>query len=515
MYMPIMNELIEQLGAINERDRRRAGDTLLMQQHRALPALRAALQHAEPRIRQSAAFLLGRLGESEIAPALSRALSDDDPKVRKNAAVSLGRLGGPDQLNALSDALDGETISWVRPSLVLALGALGGAAANQLLSGIEPHSDEERDALRKALDRTAPARPVASWVVGGWRPACLLEMPPGLERIAQDDALAHGLPLPHQIDDGRLRLARDIPPDGLTARLRCSYGPLLVAGDGPPLPLHDAHACANQVVALVTASQTIRRWREWIAIDGSELRFRLAFGPRVRATTLRAVLQALREAVVPLGLVDSPSRYVIELVVESDQRGSRLLVRPSFAPDGRFSYREQDVPAAINPVVAAGLARVVRTRTDATIFDPTCGSATLLIERAKLGGVAQMFGLDIMPAAIDAATANLRAVGYDWMTELAEGDAAEFRNWPDCDEVVANLPFGLRTRNIEADLEGLYERIAHNLRQALRPGGRAILYTAQPTPLEIALDRAGGLQPDGHLRIFVGGLWVSAIVAQR
>jgi hypothetical protein len=512
--MPILNELIEQLGTTNERERRRAGDALLLQHRRALPVLRAALRHTEPRIRQSAAFLLGRLGEPEIAPALAATLNDDDPKVRKNAAVSLGRLGGPDQLAALADALGRETITWVRPSLVLALGALGGDSTYALLTAIEPHSDEERDALRKALDRTTPSRPVAAWVAGGWRPACLLEMPLGLERIAQDEALALGLPLPTQIDDGRLRLARDILPDRLTARLRCSYGPLLLAGDGPALPLQDAQACADQVAFMVTASQTLRRWREWIAIDGSELRFRLAFGPHVRATTLRTVLQALRVAAAPLGLVDSPSRYVIELVVESDQQGARLLVRPSFSPDGRFSYREQDVPAAIDPVVAAGLARIVRTRTDATIFDPTCGSGTLLIERAKLGGVDRLFGLDIEPAAISAATANLYAAEYDRMADLAEGDAADLRNWPDCDEVLANLPFGLRTRTIEPDLEGLYDRIARNLRQALRPGGRAILYTAQPTPLEIALDRAGGLQPDGHLRIFAGGLWVSAIVAQ-
>jgi hypothetical protein len=514
--MTVIDELIEHLGTDDERTRRRAGDDLLRQGQRALPALVNALQHPSARIRQSAAFLLGRLDTpAQAAGLLAQALRDDDPKVRKNAAVSLGRAGGPDHAQQLADALAQESIAWVRPSLVLALGALGGAAAYPALVAVEPQSEEEREALRKALDRTTPTRPTATWTVGGWRPAMLLEVPPGLEEIAQSEAFAQGLPRPSIIDEGRLRLPNHILPDDLTARLRCSYGPLLLAGEGPPLPLNNPRICAEWLAAMIRSSVTLRRWREWVTVDQPELRFRLAFGPHVHAELLRSSLSAARAAAAPLGMTDSPSRYAIELLVESGPDGARLLVRPSFSPDGRFSYRLGDVPASIDPVIAAGLAQVVYTRADATVFDPTCGSATLLIERARLGDKTQLLGMDIQADALEVAKTNLVAAGFRERCDLRLGDAGNRRNWPKCDEVLANLPFGLRTRNSSEDIAGLHRAIGRNLGEALRPGGRAVLYTARPGPLEEALDQISGLRFGGRLRILAGGLWVTALIAEQ
>jgi 23S rRNA G2445 N2-methylase RlmL len=228
---------------------------------------------------------------------------------------------------------------------------------------------------------------------------------------------------------------------------------------------------------------------------------------------VRAIFDSIRRACRPLAIADSPSRYDAELVIEVRQRRTRLFVRPSFMGDSRFSYRHADVPAAIDPVVAAGLARIGRTRADAVVFDPTCGSATLLVERALLGGAGPLHGLDIEPRALAASRTNIVAAGMQGRITITQGDAELPHHWPACDEVLANLPFGMRTERVEPDIVGLYQAVAQNITRSLRPGGRAVLYTTRTEWLEDALNQADGLLPGERFEIFTGGLWVTAIVA--
>lgn len=263
---------------------------------------------------------------------------------------------------------------------------------------------------------------------------------------------------------------------------------------------------------------TLQRWREWVAADGDELRIRLAFGPRTRAETARAVLDAVRSACAPFGIIDSPSRYDAELVIESDYHGTQLFVRPSFATDERFDYRIGDVPAAVDPVIAAGLARLVRTQPEGRspiVFDPTCGSGTLLVERAILGGAERLHGLDILQDAVQVATTNIAAAGLAGTIQIRRGDAMQQRSWLQCDEVLANLPFGLRTQMFERDIPQLYASVAQHVARSLRPGGRAVFYTARPDLIDDALNAVDGLLPGERIRILAGGITVTAVVAIR
>jgi 23S rRNA G2445 N2-methylase RlmL len=514
--MPTIDTLISSLNASDERTRRLAGDQLVAYGKEAIPALVLALASPAARVRQSASFLLGRIGGVAEAHALITALADEDPKVRKNCAVALGRFGQVEHAEAVAMALLREPFSYVRASLMLALGATGGQKAHALLQTFAPEAEEEREALRKALDYTAPARPVAVWVVGGWRPLVLLECPVGMERIAQDEVVAAGLTRPQTAGEGRLRMAGETRPDELREQLRCSYGPLLVAGHAPALPLDDPLACSRAVYDLVATSSTLQRWREWVATDDDQLRIRLAFGPHTRGETVRAVLEQVRLACAPMGISDSPSRYDAELVIESNRRGAQLLIRPSFASDERFTYRLKDVPAAVDPVIGAGLARLVRTdRPQPTVFDPTCGSGTLLIERYKLGGTGQLVGIDTMQDAVDASLANLAAAGLSQAIRVQRGDAKRPRDWPMCDEVLANLPFGIRTQMFESNIPALYTGIARNLLEQLRPGGRALFYTALPDLMDEALNATDTLVPAERLKVLAGGILVTVIVAMR
>jgi len=148
------------------------------------------------------------------------------------------------------------------------------------------------------------------------------------------------------------------------------------------------------------------------------------------------------------------------------------------------------------------------------VFDPTCGSGTLLIERALLDPECRLYGLDASPTAVDAARQNVRAAGLGQRIHIQRGDAANPSAWPHCDEVLANLPFGVRTGRHDRDLPALYAALTQNLARALRPGCRAVLYTAQSNLLERALSNAR-LIAATRIRTISGGMSVTALCVHK
>jgi predicted RNA methylase len=517
MTTPEINDHIKRLDSADPRQRREAGDSLLAIGPGAVPALVATLAGGAPEARKAAAFVLGalRAHDPEALTALELAARDDDePKVRKNAAVAVGRIAAPESAGALVEALQRETVEWVRPSILLALGAVGGESALAALEAYSPADEPEAEALHKALDKLAPRARDAAWSPeGSGRLPLLLETPIGLESVARDEARGHGIRLGDEVAPGLLRCPPGTQPAELLPALRCAFGPLIEAASGPPLPT-DTRALADALAHMIAESEVLSSARRWLRTGGEAIRYRFSLRFGVRREELRELLRTVRAACTSLGLFDSPSNYDIELLADTDERGSRLLVRPSFMPDERFAYRRRDVGASIDPVVGACLARLARAFPRAQTFDPTCGSGTLLIERALLDPGVELAGLDISPTANAAAEANIAAASLSRRIAVEIGDAADLRSWPHCDEVLANLPFGLRTRGRD-DLPQLYGALVANLADSLRPGGRAVLYTSAMGALDRSLaaerDR---LRVQRHLRVRSGGLAVGVWVVE-
>lgn len=506
--------LIAALDHEDAREQRRAGTALLAQGATAVPALVEALVGGSSRVRRSAAFLLGTYKRSvDALAALTQAVvADPEPKVRKNAAIALGTLGNGQGVPALVTALEQEAIAWVRPSLILALGAIGGDQAQAALSAVEPADNAEREALRKALDRTTTTHAPIEWnPAGAAGLRLLLEAPIGLEFVAHGEAMERGIGACVQDGPGLLRCPAGTQPTALLPALRCIYHLLVDAGSAQPIRFETLEQSTMQVAALVGRSAELRSIREWLMAGPEPIRYRFSLeGQHPRREMLRAVLEAVRAASLPLGLVDSPSNYDLELIVRSDAAGSRLLIRPAFMPDPRFDYRQKDVGAAINPIVAACLVRLLRTSADATVLDPTCGSGTLLIERAILDRTTRQFGFDISRTAVAAARANAQAASLGRRVQVSQGDATTAQPYRTCDEAIANLPFGLRTGRADADLPQLYQSILDNLGTCMRPGGRVLLYTSNKQILTDVLARhRATFQVEHEARVFSGGLWAN------
>ena len=91
---------------------------------------------------------------------LYNALKSQAPKARKNAARVLGALADPADAPELTQAIRREEVRFVRPSLILALGAVGGEGTLAFLeslptpaSGEDKHDKEEALAIMAAVSR--------------------------------------------------------------------------------------------------------------------------------------------------------------------------------------------------------------------------------------------------------------------------------------------------------------------------------------------------------------------------
>lgn len=513
-----MNENVRALIAALDTDDgkalRHAGNRLLELGPVAVPALLDAARSEAPRLRKAATFLLGRgKMSSGVIETLGHALLDDpEPKVRKNAAISLGSLASSDGVDVLRDAFEREAVDWIRPSIILALGAIGGDRACAELRALSPRDEPEREALRKALDRCSSHTQSVDWrreaVIPG---PVLLDVPVGLERIAIAEAVQHGI-RPVVARPGLLRCPAEVQPWQVFPTLRCAFSISLALAVGKPIPFERPADCSAAVGALVRGSPTLPHIHTWLDAGDGPIRYRLSFeGQSVRRDVLRNMLDAVRAVLRPLGLEDSPSNYDIELIVTGDKKSSRLLLRPSFMQDTRFDYRQKDVGASINPVVAACLARAVYSAPGATVLDPTCGSGTLLIERMLLDDESRGLGCDISRTAVTAARTNVVAAGLDSRIKVIVADAMTAASWTACEEMIANLPFGLRTQREELDLPALYHGLVENLALNLKPGGRALLFSANTQLLETSVAaHKGRLRIVERLRVRSGGLWVAA-----
>ncbi|HEV7570455.1 MAG TPA: HEAT repeat domain-containing protein [Thermoanaerobaculia bacterium] len=418
-------------------------------------------------------------------------LKDESPQGRRTAAIELGKRGGAGAVAALRDAIACEELSWVRASMILALGKLGGDEARTVLAGIEARSEGEAEALRKARDRVSGPAVGFSW--RGDAPI-FATVPVGLEDVAIAEA-GSGATF---VRRGTIALASR--PRGL----RCIYDLRFLIAEGP----------AGAFAETVKNAQV--RWRDWISSTSDVLPYRFSLeNVRVAKQEFNELLRLARETFSPQGLVDSPSSYAAMLRIEADPDATRIWLVPTFEADSRFAYRVSDVGASINPVVGACLARMVRRgERSVVVVDPTCGSGTLLIERALLDAGTMLSGIDISPTAIRAATGNVIAAGLAARIAVREGDGGDAAAWPDrCDEVLANLPFGMRTE--DRNLDGLYRRIVGNIARTLNPGGRALLYTTHAKTVTALLRRTAKLKVIEERRVESGGVKIGLWIVER
>ena len=165
--------------------------------------------------------------------------------------------------------------------------------------------------------------------------------------------------------------------------------------------------------------------------------------------------------------------------------GSSVELRPRLTPDPRLYFRQDDVPAASHPPLAACMARLAGKVDGEIVWDPFCGSGLELIERALLGGVRRVHGTDLSAAAIAIAGKNFAAAKLKSVESRFA--CCDFRRLAEAGIepgtvtlILTNPPMGMRVPI--PNLRGLIGELFAVAAAVLRPGGRLVF--ANPLRLE-------------------------------
>ena len=424
--------------------------------------------------------------DAALIEAVERNLRAESPKLRRNSARLAGALK-LDMTNELIDALKKEDQRFVRPSMILALGSVGGEKANEYLTDYsvappadpseEKHFAEETEALALAL---RSLRPRGEHSFTGLKAPWTIELraPDLLTAQLAAELDERGF---ESFDERRASLkttTADLP--GLF-EARCFTEALF--------PIGQVKTDADEIAR--KAAPAMEKLMREAHSGEAPYRFRVELAlPSGDADKRQALVKAIASAVESPSLANAPSDYEIELRVEGNERNARLFMKLYSFRDARFAYRAESIPASMNPAVAAAVLRLAQDylSVNARVIDPCCGSGTFLIERGLLSPCASLTGVDIAHHAIDVARRNTALAGVN--AKYTVNDILRFECHRPYDELIANLPFGNRV-GTHSSCEKLYSGLLTKLPQLVKKGGVAILYTMEFTLLKRLIREQG------------------------
>ena len=186
-------------------------------------------------------------------------------------------------------------------------------------------------------------------------------------------------------------------------------------------------------------------------------------------------------------------RSSVDVRVFIDGTWALLGVRVFDEPLSRREYRVVNVRGALRPTVAAALVRLaVPGRKPQRVWDPFCGSGTILCEAASLGH--EVWGTDIESEAVDASRANIAAVKREFWGRIDNADSTSPKTWQKhrtVTAVVSNLPWGKQVP-IKSK-QALYDTVGSGVADLGRRGGTGVLLTTEPERVMQRLKREKGI----------------------
>lgn len=412
----------------------------------------------------------------EVRKWLVGLLQDPAEKIRRYAMGALPKLGaGAQEEAALLELLKTDANERERKFLEESLNKIGSEQTLQN-AGLSAQTQQKVQATVTrqnvqttiGLDRKLKALP-------GLR--LHLHCRKGLEEIVRDElessARAGDLFRILEVRPGLVALSPQAPFTlGDIFSLRC-FGTLGLVISSPG----NRDTGTDAIASFITSSRSLEILR---AFTEGPIRYRLDFiGKGHQRGAIRDIANRVF-GLCPEILNDAKSApWAVDIL------GSGMVeLRPRFVPDPRFVYREQDVPAASHPPLAASLARLAERDRDEVVWDPFCGSGLEIIESVRLGGVKKVYGTDLSEEAIDIANRNYSAAGLTGTP--AEFVCSDFRDFAaklganSVNLVITNPPLGRRVPI--ASIRQLIADLYFSAARVLRPGGSLVFVNPLPDP---------------------------------
>jgi tRNA G10 N-methylase Trm11 len=160
---------------------------------------------------------------------------------------------------------------------------------------------------------------------------------------------------------------------------------------------------------------------------------------------------------------------------------------------------------ALPQTIAAAMAFLANINEKEVVLDPTCGSATLLIEAKAFQKKSELIGIDKDKKACQIAKKNLKNA------EILNIDLAKenLKLTKPINVMLANLPFGKQFGEVKTN-ELLYDKILKIADKNAADNFRGIFITADETNLQKAI-KNNKFKIDKKLKVKVKGIWANLI----
>lgn len=174
----------------------------------------------------------------------------------------------------------------------------------------------------------------------------------------------------------------------------------------------------------------------------------------------------------------------------------------------RRHYRKYSHPAAINPVLANAMVRILNPGASTKICDITCGSGTIVIEGALSGKGNVYLCMDVDEHHVLGALENVKASGvYDKVDLVVTDSTMPGLRDEVCDHAVFNPPFGIRVEPAQ-DIRVFYRGIFSSLARLLKDNASVVLITIRKS-LVRSLAREFGFEIINERVVEQGGIYSS------
>lgn len=257
---------------------------------------------------------------------------------------------------------------------------------------------------------------------------------------------------------------------------------LLVAGPAAVTTAADLTRLCAEAAATVPAvlDAPDGRWSVTLAARNPPWRRRPRFDP---APVLAAALHGADPS--------ATRRCAVDLRLQVDDEQAHLAVNLWDRPVGKPEAGLPTWPGALRPTVAAALVRLAMAACPpalhpAGLYDPFCGSGTIVAEAVRAG--LAVHASDRAEEAVASTRARLDVLDVEhrvFVRDVLRGPDQRV----DARMVVANLPWGA-----QQPLDGriaLFDAVAHLVAQRIGTGGAAVLLTTHEDALVARLRRHG------------------------
>ncbi|MFZ4598499.1 MAG: TRM11 family SAM-dependent methyltransferase [Terrimicrobiaceae bacterium] len=404
--------------------------------------------------------------DSDVVRAWLRALlKDPNEKIRRYAMAALPKVGaGFEEEAEMLGLLQSTQIEREKKFLADSLDKIGADQTLAVVQGRLPQTEQKARAAVARRDN--PGQPIWDEALEKWEGLRIhLRGRRGLEQFVREEVEAGDVFRVLTVSDGVVEITpRRAFSLGDIFSLRC-FGTLgIVLGDG----------AEDELPAIITSDLSREILRTFTA---GPVRYRLDF---VGKGHQRGAVRTLANRIFSEcpSLLNDPRAALWSVDIRAIPGGQLVEVRPRVTPDPRFAYRRQFLPAASHPPLAASMARLAGSLTNAVVWDPFCGSGVELIECSLRGGVRTIVGTDLSADALVGAQENFST------SDARDVDArflcCDFRDFgkvaglapASVDLVITNPPLGMRVP--VPNLRGLIADLFAVAAEVLRPGGRLV-----------------------------------------